>query len=201
MLKETAERWIICAFNSISVSLPPCGCAEKKMLIWLRATDSRRDDHTSVLKTSTQSYLIITSCTMDGKFPFFIRVRAQQKPADRTRQVATWEKNRKKRTGGVFAEMAGNNSHNDNNNTQRTTCCWSWRKALFYFLLFFFSFIFSLRRRGSKHNRESPLYKETGGKFWTREKKREKNNGIVCCGLSVHKTNRRVISSRSSAFI
>lgn len=106
MLKETAQRWIICAFNSISVSLPPYRCAGKKMLIWLRrATDSRRGDHTSVLKTSTQSFLIITSCTMDGKFPFFfffVRVRAQPKPADRTRQVATWEENRKKRTGGGF---------------------------------------------------------------------------------------------------
>lgn len=171
------------------------------MLIWLRrATDSRRGDHTSVLKTSTQNFLIITSCTMDGKFPFFflfVSVPSQSRPTGRDK-LRHGKRIERKEPVGVFAGMAGNNSHNDNNNTQ-TACCWSWRKALFYFLLFYF--IFSSRRRRSKHNRESPPYKETGGKFRTlREKKREKNNGIVCCWSLGAQNQPRVISSRSSAF-
>jgi hypothetical protein len=70
------------------------------------------------------------------------------------------------------------------------------------FLFFSFSFLLFFLRGGGEANitENRLLIKKREGNFWTREKKREKNNGIVCCGLSVHKTNRRVISSRSSAF-
>jgi hypothetical protein len=109
---------------------------------------------------------------MDGKFPFFfVRVRAQQKPADRTRQVATWEENRKKRTGGVFAGMAGNNSHNDNNNTENCMLLKLEKSSLLFSFLFLLFFLHGGGEANITENRL--LIKKREGNF-RREKRSER---------------------------